>query len=135
MLEYPAARRVDVVDDLHGSKIIDPYRLLQQQNCPEVYPFVEEQKAPNRQGLYSLPGRSWFAHRLDALMKNENRQLPHVAGGRRFELRQSPQQQLPALWIVDVGGDERVLIDPNTMSREATRSIRSVTPRPDGRVV
>lgn len=135
MIDYPIARRVDVVDDYHGTKVADPFRWLEQQDSAEVSAYVDEQNALSRSLLDGLPERAWFAERLASLLKAPSRQVPRFGGGRRFELRHDGEQQQPALWVVEPDGDERVLIDPNAIRPDGTLALMSVSPRPDGRLV
>lgn len=35
-ISYPITRRVDTVDDYHGTKVPDPYRWLEDESAPDV---------------------------------------------------------------------------------------------------
>ncbi|MGH8308385.1 MAG: hypothetical protein ACRETX_01170, partial [Steroidobacteraceae bacterium] len=44
-LKYPDARRVEIVDVYHGTKVADPYRWLEAIESPETRRWVETQNA------------------------------------------------------------------------------------------
>lgn len=44
-LEYPFTPTVDHVDELHGRKIPDPYRWLEDPNSPQTRAWIEAQNA------------------------------------------------------------------------------------------
>ncbi len=66
---YPPTRTVDVVDDLHGVKVADPYRWLEDGEKPEVKAWVEQQNVRTRMVLDHLPGRKEIGRRLGELLE------------------------------------------------------------------
>ena len=55
--EFPTTRRVPVEETLHGRKIRDPYRWLEDADSTETQQFVRDQLAYARSILDPLPGR------------------------------------------------------------------------------
>src|SRR5579863_2201923 len=53
----PPARRDDVVDDLHGVRVPDPYRWLEDQSSAETRAWIEKENEYSKPILSSLPGR------------------------------------------------------------------------------
>src|SRR6185503_10196254 len=62
--DYPATRREEVVDRVHGVAIADPYRWLEDASKPEVQAWMKAQDAYARTRLAKLPGRDAIAARL-----------------------------------------------------------------------
>src|SRR5438128_6786370 len=47
-MQYPAARRSDVVDDYHGTQVPDPYRWLEDPDAPETRAWIEADRKSTR---------------------------------------------------------------------------------------
>ena len=61
---YPATRRTDAADTLHGVRVADPYRWLEEEKSPEVQAWMKAQDDLARDHLRRIPGRDAFAARL-----------------------------------------------------------------------
>src|SRR5579859_2802611 len=64
----PVAPRRDVVDDLHGHKIADPYRWLEDAKSPETERWTESELAYTRSVLDKVAGRDQLHARLTELL-------------------------------------------------------------------
>ena len=62
---YPAARRGDIVDDYHGTKVADPYRWLENPDTEETQSFIEAQNQLSFPYLDGLPERQALRNRMD----------------------------------------------------------------------
>ena len=51
LIQYPATRRDDVIDDVHGEKVADPYRWLEDSDDPETVAWVMAQNEITEQVL------------------------------------------------------------------------------------
>ena len=65
---YPRAERLDIVDELHGRTVADPYRWLEDPDDPRTRAWSAAQDQIARGHLDALPGRDRFAAALDELM-------------------------------------------------------------------
>src|SRR6266568_3923353 len=65
---YPAARRADLVEDLHGQRVPDPYRWLEDAASAETEEWLQAQDTLWASAEEGLPARSQFAARLGELM-------------------------------------------------------------------
>src|SRR5271156_5066983 len=79
----PATRRDDVVDTLHGEKIADPYRWLEDQDGAETRAWIEAQDACTAAVLDAVPGRAGIRGRLGQVGEGES-VLPPVGGDGGF---------------------------------------------------
>ena len=64
----PATRREPVVDDLHGTRVADPYRWLEDVAAPEVQGWMRVQDDHARASLAALPAGPAFRARLAELL-------------------------------------------------------------------
>lgn len=133
-LAYPESRRVDVADVLHGVRVEDPYRWLEEAGSPEVQRWMVAQDALARAELARRPTRAAIAERAKALYYYEAMKLPVPRGGRVFYERRAADAE-KAILAVRAGaeGEERVLLDPAAWSKDGSVSLGGWTPSWDGR--
>jgi prolyl oligopeptidase len=133
-MNYPPTRTEAVVDTLHGVKVPDPYRWLEDERSPEVQEWMRAQDAFTREHLAQVPGREALRRRFTELFYVESRSAPAVRGERYFYVRTHKDKEKAVLyWREGEGGEERVLIDPNTWSADGTVSLGLWSPSWDGR--
>ena len=134
-MKYPATRRVEQVDEQFGVKVADPYRWLENdvRTDPEVAKWVADENAVTNAYLATLPGRDIFAARLKTLLNYERLGVPVKKGGRYFYSRNAGLQNQSVLYVRDrVEGAGRVLIDPNTWSKDGATALAEWAPSEDG---
>src|SRR5262249_51739634 len=120
-LTYPVARKVDVVDDYHGTKVADPYRWLEDPSSPGYQEWIAAENAVTERYLSTIPDRTELRDRLTALWDYERYGVPFREGNRVFFERNSGLQNQPVLYVVDLPRFEpRMLLDPNTLSKDGT---------------
>jgi prolyl oligopeptidase len=128
---YPASRRVDVVDVLHGQRVPDPYRWLEDAKTPEVQTWMKGQDDLARSVLAKIPGRDAFASRLRELFYVDDTSVPFRRGDFYFYSRYKATQEK---WVVyfrrGKQGEEKVLLDPNGWGHAA---LGVWMPSPDGK--
>jgi prolyl oligopeptidase len=130
-IEYPAARRDDIVDVIHGTEVRDPYRWLEDPESDDTKAWSAAQDAIVEPYLASLPARSHFAERLKELVPGLV-SAPVVLGERSFFVRREVDQEHGVLWLRDADGTERTLVDPNALSPEAKITLDGWTPSKEG---
>ena len=59
-LEYPKAKKGDVVDDYFGTKVPDPYRWLEDTDSPETAAWVKAENLLTSAYMEKLPERAPF---------------------------------------------------------------------------
>jgi len=135
-LAYPPTRRDGVVEHLHGHRIADPYRWLEDPDAPETVAWVAAQNAVTESYLASLPGREWFAETMRAVVRRPRVGVPFVRSGHYVVTRNDGQQDQDVWYVADSLGElvdgGRVLIDPNTFTADGTDSVGFLTISPDG---
>jgi prolyl oligopeptidase len=143
-LRYPAAERGPTADTLHGTEVADPYRWMEQ-DSPALAAWVAAQNALAEPYLAAIPARETLKRRLTELWNyeqygyawlDEKSRVPVRKGGRYFFVEKSGSQNQGVLyWAPSLDAGPRVLIDPNTLSADATASLADFAVSPDGRYV
>ena len=132
----PATRREDLVDDLHGTRVADPYRWLEDVASPEVQGWMRVQDDHARAQLASLPAGPAFRARLAELLYVDAVSAPVRRGTRIFYTRRHKDREKAIYYVRDgEDGEERVLLDPNTLSPDGSVSVHGVFPSRDGRLL
>jgi len=133
-LTYPVSRKDEnIIDDYHGTKVADPYRWLEDDNSEETKAWVKTQNEVTFDFLKSIPKREQIAKRLKKAWNYERTGIPFEHGGKWFYNRNSGLQNQSVLYVTDaLDAEARVLLDPNTLSKEGTTSLTETAPSEDG---
>ena len=135
-ITYPPAKKLDVVDDYHGTKIADPYRWLEDDNSDETKAWVKAQNAVTFGYLDAIPQRDVIRERLTKLWNYERFGSPHRKGGRVFFTHNTGLQNQAVLKVAEsLDAEPRVLLDPNTLSADGTTSLTDYAPSEDGKLL
>ncbi len=127
-LKYPPTRTVDVVDDLHGVRVADPYRWLEDLDSPETAAWVAAQNEVTFGFLEQIPAREAIRERIAHLWNFEKYGLPIQEGGRYFWSKNDGLQPQSVLyWSDRLDGEPRVLIDPNKLSSDGTVALAGLS--------
>ncbi|WP_242125677.1 prolyl oligopeptidase family serine peptidase [Sphingobium sp. Sx8-8] len=135
-LRYPAARRLDLVEDHFGVKVADPYRWLENdlRTDPAVRTWVADENRLTRRFIDDLPGRDTLKARMQALFAHGRYTIPRKAGGRYFYGYNKGLQNQTPLYVRDgLNGPQRLLIDPNEWAEDGSDALAEWAPSPDGR--
>jgi prolyl oligopeptidase len=120
-LPYPASRRTDAKDTLHGVEVPDPYRWLEEGKAPEVVDWMAAQDKLARGELSRLPERDAIAARLKELFYIDSLSAPQHRGSRYFyRRRHATKEKAVVYWKEGKEGAEKVLFDPNTWSTDGS---------------
>ncbi len=134
--DYPATRRDDVVDNLHGVEVRDPYRWLEDPSKPEVLDWMKAEDAYARERLAKLPGRDALAARLTEVFYYDAVSAPVHRKGRYFFTRKHKDKEKTIVyWKQGEKGAEKVLLDPNGWSADGSSGLKGWWPSWDGRYV
>ena len=135
-LKYPEAHTVDQVDDYFGTKVSDPYRWMENVDSPEVKQWVDAENALTRGYLDQIPGRAAIKDRLMALTDYERYSAPSKEGDRYFYSHNTGlQNQAVLFWQEGLTGEPKVLIDPNTLSKDGTVALNGMGITDDGKLM
>ena len=136
VIEYPETRKTGVVDEIHGTKVPDPYRWLEDDNAAETKAWVKAQNEVTGTFLAGIPQRAAIRERLAALWNFERTGIPQEFGGKWFFTYNSGLQNQSVLKVAEtLGGEGRLLLDPNTLSDDGTVALANFTPSEDGKLL
>ncbi len=129
---YPDAVRLDLVEELHGHPVADPYRWLENPDDPRTAAWSAAQDDLVRTRLDALPGRDGLATTMRDLLAAGSVSAPLWRAGRRFCTRREPDQEHTVLHVIDVDGAERVLIDPTALDPAGLTTLDAWVPDLEG---
>lgn len=132
----PATRATVVEETVHGRPVKDAFRWLEDEKAPDVQAWMNAQDAYARAQLAALPGREALTQRYKELYYIESMGAPLKRGGRLFYSRRHKDKEKAVIyWRQGTAGAEKVLLDPNTWSKDNTVSLGVWVPSWDGRKV
>ena len=137
MASPPFTLRDVVLDTLHGVKVNDPYRWLEDGHDPAVRAWVDRQNERTDAVLHARPDRAELHTRLAALLRAGSSVACQVAGERVFSLDRWGHHQQSVLVVRTSGtpGNAELLVDPHLVTGDPTAAIDWYHPSPDGRLV
>ncbi|MHC4094357.1 MAG: prolyl oligopeptidase family protein, partial [Planctomycetota bacterium] len=133
----PAARTVDVVEEIHGVKVADPYRWLENESAAEVQAWLQAQRAYFRSALDRLGRRETLTRRFRELFSVSTISHPDVYRN-RYLFTRSEGLRNHAVYYVREGSHlapARAILDPNGWSTDGTVALDWVRPAPDASLI
>lgn len=125
-LDYPETKKVDTVDVYFGTQVADPYRWLEDDNSVETAEWVKAQNAVTNSYLEQIPFRAKLKEKLTALTNYEKMGTPWKEEGKYYYFKNNGLQNQSVLYeCASLGGEARVLLDPNKLSEDGTVSLGS----------
>ncbi|MBI3278883.1 MAG: S9 family peptidase [Acidobacteria bacterium] len=135
-LRYPQSRKVEQVDVLHGVRVADPYRWLEDANSPQTKQWIEDQNKLTFSYLRSIPERDAIRHRLQQLWDYERFSSVGKHGPLYVYRRNSGLQNQDVVYVQSgLKGEPRVLLDPNTFSSDGTVALTSYNVSRDHKIL
>jgi prolyl oligopeptidase len=129
----PETRISPVTDTLHGTPVFDPYRWLEDGESAEVIDWTKAQNDYTHGVINSIPDRDRVRVEMEKAMQVKSISAPRVFGGRFFYERRSETQDQSVLYTkIGEDGEEKVLVDPNTLSDRGIVSLDWYFPSNDG---
>jgi prolyl oligopeptidase len=142
MAQPPKTAQTPSVEDFHGTRIQESYRWLEDPDSEPTRQWVAQENRYTQEFLSKLNGRGALKSRLTELFQHDRypgfttesgaRAGYFTRAGRAFFLKQSGLQNQPVLYVREAGGD-RALLDPNTLSKDGTAAINTLSVSRDGK--
>jgi prolyl oligopeptidase len=152
---YPDARRLDLIDDLFGHRVPDPYRWLEDAASQETQDWLRAQDELFAAHRSQLPGIETLASRIRELTGTGYVGTPAWRQERQFFTRRLPGQEHGALCTVDpapaasappgtptpaaslppAASAPRVLVDPAAIDPTGRTTLDAWQPDKEGRLL
>ncbi|MCW3463854.1 prolyl oligopeptidase family serine peptidase [Chitinophaga nivalis] len=127
-IHYPETRKVDTVDDYHGTKIADPYRWLEDDNSEATGAWVKAENKVTQDYLAKIPFRDEVKKRLEELWNYPKTGTPVKHGQYYYFYKNDGLQNQAVLYrSATLKGTPEVFIDPNKLSATGTAALAGVT--------
>jgi prolyl oligopeptidase len=133
----PPFTPVDAVTEvLHGVRVTDPYRWLEDQDSPRTREWLNAQHEYARSYLNSIPGRDHTRNRIRELVDIETYDSIQKVGRRYFFRKRQPGQEQPCIYSRESpDGPDQILIDPADRGTGLYTAVRPLRVSPDGRLL
>ena len=123
-LQYPHTKKTDSVDDYHGTKVLDPYRWLEDDNSEATKAWVIAQNKTTQQYLSAIPYRHQVKKRLEELWNYPRYSSPFKEGNYYYYYKNDGLQNQSILYRQKgLSGVPEVFLDPNKLSEDGTASL------------
>lgn len=131
----PKTQVEPVIEVMHGVKITDPYRWLENQNDPNTRKWIEAQNDYTKSIIGNLPEKVKIKKRLAELMKVDTINVPFSTNGYYFFLKMGANEEQKVLYVrKGAAGQDTVLVDPHPLSKAHTTSVVPMGVSKDGTI-
>lgn len=133
---YPKAKKVEQIDDYHGTKVADPYRWLENPDAPDSREWIEAQNKVTNEYLATIPERQMIKDRLTKLWNYEKYSAPMKRGDNYFYTKNDGLQNQSVYYISkSVNDPGKIFFDPNKLSTDGTVALAGMSFSDDGKLV
>lgn len=121
---YPESKKINFSETIHGYEIEDSYRWLEDFTSEESVDWVERQNKFTKKFIGKNAFKRAIAKDLEGIWNNESISMPYKVEDKTFYYVNDGTWQQSKLMIKDCEScEERVLLDPNTFSKDGTISL------------
>ncbi len=134
-LNYPKPQKSGQTDNYFGAKVADPYRGLENADAPATKKWIEAENKLTFDYLTAIPEREKINKQLTGLWDYEKYGVPFLESARYFFAKTSGLQNQSVIYTApDLPGEPRVLLDPNTLSKDGTVALGGYAVPDDGKL-
>ncbi|MEH2074758.1 MAG: prolyl oligopeptidase family serine peptidase [Nostoc sp.] len=135
-LTYPSSHKSNQVDNYHGTSVADPYRWLEDPDSEETRTWIEAQNKITFGYLSEITAREKIKQRLTKLWDYEKYGIPFKEGEGYFYFKNDGLQNQSVLYTLKtLGGEPKVLLDPNKLSEDGTVALSGLSISEDGKLL
>ena len=133
---YPQPAKGSHIDDYFGTKVSDPYRDLENADSETTRKWIEAENKLTFDYLAGIPERKRISDKLTALWNYEKHTVPFRDGGRYFCSKNTGLQNQNVLHTAArLPGEAKLLLDPNTLSKDGTVALTGYDVTDDGKLL
>ena len=133
---YPEPPKSEQTDDYYGTKVADPYRDLENLDAEATKKWIEAENKLTFDYLAAIPERTKIKEKMTALWNYEKYTIPFHEGGRYFFSKNTGLHNQNVFFTgASLPGESKVLIDPNTLSKDGTVAISGMDVTDDGKLL
>lgn len=128
------AERTDFTETIHGVKVADPYRWMEDIDSVQTRSWIEAQRQKTDAYMSTVPNRQAVRQYLEKLQNYPRFGAPTYEAGKYFYYYNSGLQNQSVLYMsesADKLGEP--ILDPNTFSKEGVSALTDAVPSPDGK--
>lgn len=132
----PKTEERPVVDNYHGTDVVDRFRWLENGESEEVKAWSKAQNDHTDATLHTIPERAAVVQRLTELFSGKAADHPYKVGDREFVYKRNAGQNQAALYMKDAAsGEFKAVLDPNTWSKDGTEALDWSYHSPKGNLI
>ncbi len=125
-VDYPETQKIDQKDEYFGVEIADPYRWLENDTSDQTAEWVKTQNKCTDGYLSQIPFKSDIAARLEKLWNYPKSYAPFKRGEYYYYFKNDGLQNQNVLYrSSDLGQQEELFLDPNTLKEDGTAALGS----------
>lgn len=133
-LKYPETRKVEHVDEYHGTKVPDPYRWLEDDNSADTKAWVQEQNKVTFDYLNKISYRAPWRKRIEEVYNYAKFSAPSRNGEYFYFYKNDGLQNQSVLYRQKgLDGTPELVIDPNKLSDDGTTILVGFSLSRDGK--
>ncbi len=127
MLKYPATKKGEAIDIYGTTKVVDPYRWLEDDNSEETKNWVKQQNKVTNEYLARIPFRDKVRKRLEDLWNYPKYSSPFKKGDYYyFFLNEGLQNQAVMYRQKGIDGKPEEFLNPNTLNKEGIAALGGI---------
>lgn len=127
-INYPQTPKDNIVDDYFGVKVADPYRWLENDTSKATADWVTAENKVTNAYLAKIPQRAKILKRLKQLANYDKTGIPFKKYGKWYVYKNIGMKNQSILYTMDtLDGEQRVFLDPNTLSNDGTVALTGIS--------
>lgn len=123
-LKYPETKKIEVVEDYHGTKVEDPYRWLEDDNSSQTKEWVKRENQVTFDYLSKIPFRNQVRSRLQMLWDYPKYSSPFKKGEYYYYFKNEGLQNQAVLYRQSgLNGQPEEFLNPNTLNKDGVAAL------------